>query len=112
MTTTAPAEPQPVAGAILLTGVQLQAAWDSLLQNPKFFEALYLPETLKVPASGGGGGYGQANTIFCSVPDDRVGIVIGRGGCTIKDIQARHNVKIQISQASDPGSNPPVRTVS
>jgi far upstream element-binding protein len=63
-------------------------------------------------ASGGGGGYGQANTIFCSVPDDRVGIVIGRGGCTIKDIQARHNVKIQIPQASDPGSNPPVRTVS
>ena len=38
----------PTAGAILLTAEQLQAAWNSLLRKPEFFEALYLPETLKV----------------------------------------------------------------
>lgn len=58
------------------------------------------------------GGHGQPNTIYCTVPDDKVGIVIGRSGCTIKDIQSRHNVRIQIPPTADPGSNPPIRTVS
>lgn len=53
-----------------------------------------------------------SNFMYCVIPDDKVGIVIGRGGCTIKDIQGRHNVRIQIPQAADPGSQPPVRTIS
>lgn len=60
----------------------------------------------------GYGGQSQSNVIYCVVPDDKVGIVIGRGGCTIKDIQNRNNVKIQIPPTADAGSNPPVRTVS
>jgi len=59
-------------------------------------------------AMGGGG----SNVVYCVIPDSKVGIVIGRGGATIKDIQGRNNVKVQIPQAADPGSNPPVRTVS
>lgn len=46
------------------------------------------------------------------VPDDKVGIIIGKGGATVKDIQNRLNVKIQIPQQPDIGSNPPVRTIS
>lgn len=65
-------------------------------------------------AAAQGGHYGApaSNTAYCMVPDDKVGIVIGRGGATIKDIQGRHNVRIQIPHAADPGSNPPMRTVS
>lgn len=52
------------------------------------------------------------NPMFVTVPDDKVGIIIGKGGATVKDIQNRLNVKIQIPQSPDVGSNPPVRTIS
>lgn len=58
-----------------------------------------------------GPGYG-ASTIYMQVPNDRVGVVIGKRGETIKGIQDRHLVRIQIPQVPDPGSNPPVRTIS
>jgi far upstream element-binding protein len=58
-----------------------------------------------------GAGYG-ATTIYMQVPNDRVGVVIGKRGETIKGIQDRHLVRIQIPQVPDPGSNPPVRTIS
>lgn len=45
------------------------------------------------------------------VPDDKVGIVIGKGGATIKDIQNRLRVRVQIPQTADPGTMPPMRTV-
>lgn len=44
------------------------------------------------------------------VPDDKVGIIIGKGGSTVKDIQSRLRVRVNIPQQADPGSNPPVRT--
>lgn len=50
------------------------------------------------------------NTMLICVPDDRVGNIIGRGGCHIKDIQNRLRVRVQIPQFADPGSNPPIRT--
>jgi far upstream element-binding protein len=53
-----------------------------------------------------------SNTMLMCVPDDKVGIIIGRGGATIKDIQNRHRVRVQIPQQADIGSNPPVRTCS
>jgi far upstream element-binding protein len=52
------------------------------------------------------------NSLNILVPDDKVGIIIGRQGSTIKDIQQRCQVKVQIPQTADPGSNPPVRTCS
>ncbi|EGZ08013.1 hypothetical protein PHYSODRAFT_339892 [Phytophthora sojae] len=59
-------------------------------------------------------GYGMASgqTIYMQVPNDRVGVIIGKRGETIKGIQDRHAVRIQIPQVPDPGSNPPVRTIS
>lgn len=45
------------------------------------------------------------------IPDDRVGVVIGKRGATISDLQNRHGVRIQIPQYADVGSMPPVRTV-
>ena len=48
--------------------------------------------------------------LYLSIPDDKVGVVIGKGGVTIKEIQNRTRVKITIPQTADPGSNPPTRT--
>jgi far upstream element-binding protein len=50
-------------------------------------------------------------SVHITVPDDKVGLIIGKGGSTIKDIQARTRCKIQIPSSADPGSMPPVRTV-
>lgn len=52
-----------------------------------------------------------ANAMIVVVPDDRVGIIIGKQGATVKDIQNRLRVKVQIPQQSDAGSNPPVRSL-
>lgn len=45
------------------------------------------------------------------VPDGDVGLIIGRGGATIRDIQDRSGANVQIPQAGDV-DNPMVRTVS
>jgi far upstream element-binding protein len=52
----------------------------------------------------------QVQTIYVQVPDDKVGVMIGKAGVTIKELQSRLRVKISIPQAADPGSNPLVRT--
>ena len=53
-----------------------------------------------------------ANIMYLVIPDDKVGVVIGKGGSTVKDIMSRTNIKIIIPQVADPGSNPAVRTLS
>ena len=60
---------------------------------------------------GGGGGAGGAGAMLMQVPDDKVGIIIGKGGATVKDIQNRLRVRIQIPQQPDVGSMPPMRTI-
>ena len=73
---------------------------------------------------GGGGGMGQGGSgassqygfapsqtaMLLPIPDDKVGVIIGKGGVTIKEIQNRSRVKITIPQSADPGSNPATRT--
>ena len=54
------------------------------------------------------GGYSSAIV----VPDDKVGTVIGKAGCVVKDIQSRLGVRLQIPTAADVGTNPPVRTIT
>lgn len=44
-----------------------------------------------------------------SVPNDKVGLVIGKNGNIIKDIQMRTKAYIQIPGKPVEGSNPPVR---
>lgn len=53
----------------------------------------------------------SSNALLMLVPDDKVGIIIGKGGATIKDIQNRNRVKVQIPPQPDAGSMPPMRTV-
>lgn len=54
----------------------------------------------------------SASALQMLVPDDRVGIIIGKGGVTVKDIQNRLRVRVQIPQSADIGTNPPMRTIS
>jgi far upstream element-binding protein len=44
-----------------------------------------------------GSGYGGGGTLSVPIPDDKVGLVIGRQGATIKGVQARHGVHINVS---------------
>ena len=67
-------------------------------------------------AQGGGartrGSGGNGSGITVTIPHEHVGLIIGRGGGTIKGIQARTGTNVQIPQDPDLGSNPPVRTAT
>eukprot|EP00953_Heterococcus_sp_UTEX-ZZ885_P036855 18968-Heterococcus_DN1.PRE.1 len=56
--------------------------------------------------------YKHISMCTLQVPNDRVGLIIGKGGATIKDLQNRSGARIQIPPQPDANSNPPVRTVS
>eukprot|EP00960_Hanusia_phi_P050293 760128-Hanusia_phi.AAC.4 len=43
------------------------------------------------------GGAGMTQTVVVEVPNDKVGLVIGKGGCTIKELQQRTGCKMQIT---------------
>jgi far upstream element-binding protein len=51
------------------------------------------------------------SVMYMAVPDEKVGIIIGKGGVTIKELQQKYGCRIQIPTAADPGSYPPVRTI-
>ncbi|KAL7435419.1 hypothetical protein ACHAXM_004639 [Skeletonema potamos] len=51
----------------------------------------------------GGGGGGDA-TIQVNCPDKDVGMIIGRGGCVIKQMQSQTRCRIQIPPTAPPGS--------
>ncbi|KAK0634281.1 hypothetical protein B0T17DRAFT_482823 [Bombardia bombarda] len=55
--------------------------------------------------SGGGGGGGHGDKINDSiyVPSDAVGMIIGKGGETIREMQNNTGCKINVSQSSGPG---------
>jgi hypothetical protein len=52
----------------------------------------------------------ERNTIV--IPNDKVGSIIGRGGVTVKDLQTRLGVTLQIPSVADVESNPPTRTIT
>jgi len=79
-------------------------------------------EIAAIVASGSAGGSStaMANTgtapgganVKHVVPDEKVGSIIGKAGATVKELQARLGVKIQIPSAADPNSMPLVRTLT
>ncbi|KAF9945569.1 Far upstream element-binding protein 1, partial [Mortierella alpina] len=61
---------------------------------------------------GGGGGYGRGgNTATMQIPSTKVGLVIGRGGETIRDLQDRSGARIAVTP-SPMDQTSPSRTVS
>eukprot|EP00624_Nannochloropsis_granulata_P003947 evm.model.NODE_2982_length_36456_cov_21.122120.1 len=43
---------------------------------------------------------------------EKVGMIIGRSGAVIKEIQHRTGTRIQVPTTAEPGSNPPIRAVT
>ncbi|KAK8810752.1 hypothetical protein WA158_007327 [Blastocystis sp. Blastoise] len=46
------------------------------------------------------------------VPNDKVGLIIGKGGDTLRGIREKTGCNIHIPQVADPNTNPPVRTIT
>lgn len=63
------------------------------------------PGSSGASASGGSGnmgaGYGGRSTNSMSVPSAKVGLIIGRGGETIRDLEERSGAKITVTQEGD-----------
>ncbi|CAM9462757.1 unnamed protein product [Chrysoparadoxa australica] len=63
-----------------------------------------------VLAAGPGGGLalgampGQTQ-VHTQIPNDKVGLIIGKGGASIKDLQARTGARVHIPAAADPATN-------
>ena len=56
-------------------------------------------------------GEGGQTTVTMHVEDNQVGIIVGKGGSTIKDIQMQTGAKVNVSQRDGTG-NPRVVTIS
>lgn len=68
------------------------------------------------PGGGMGGGGGVSGApgnvlIEMKIPNERVGMVIGKGGSNIRELQAQTRTRIQLPPEPDPGSMPLVRSV-
>ncbi|KAI1315987.1 hypothetical protein EDD11_010569 [Mortierella claussenii] len=60
----------------------------------------------------GGGGFQSTPPVTMTVPQESIGLVIGRGGETVKQLQIQSRAKIQVQQV-DPGMPPPAeRTIN
>ncbi|KAF9277799.1 hypothetical protein BGZ68_008992 [Mortierella alpina] len=60
----------------------------------------------------GGGGYQSTPPVTMTVPQESIGLVIGRGGETVKQLQIQSRAKIQVQQV-DPSVPPPAeRTIN
>jgi len=55
---------------------------------------------------------GGSSVLTVQIEDSKAGLVIGKGGVTIKEIQARTGTHIELPNQADEGSSPPVRTVT
>ncbi len=64
--------------------------------------------------NGGGSGYhgGEAppDALKLAVPNEKVGLIIGRGGMTVKGIQTRSGANVMVPSAPD-ADNPQIRTL-
>ncbi|KAM0998838.1 hypothetical protein FF1_005613 [Malus domestica] len=66
------------------------------------------PAPSSIPVSYGGF---QGSSKKIEVPNGRVGVIIGKGGETIKYLQTQSGAKIQVTQDSDADLNFPIRMV-
>lgn len=52
------------------------------------------------------------NVGYLQIPDEKVGLLIGKGGATVMEVQRISGASIQIPQAREPGITPPVRSIA
>ncbi len=80
---------------------------------------LYSADTQNVTAASIGLGYGSRSSAslaekkkIIEVSGDRIGLVIGKGGETIKRLQTLTNCHVQVAKEGAGGSNPQTRTIT
>ena len=79
--------------------------------NEKIQEIINIAQAPKVAARVGGPRLDHSFLIKVVVPNDKVGIIIGRQGSTLRGIQERTRATIHIPPAADE-DNPEVRTIT
>ncbi|KAF9087209.1 hypothetical protein BGX23_008299 [Mortierella sp. AD031] len=60
----------------------------------------------------GGGGFQNTPPVTMTVPQESIGLVIGRGGETVKQLQIQSRAKIQVQQVDPSVPAPPERTIN
>jgi len=73
-------------------------------QDPATIKALEVAKMLSKKLTGGGV-VQAANQSTMLVPSDKIGLIIGKGGATIKDIETSTNVKLQFEATGEPQRN-------
>ncbi|KAG0206387.1 hypothetical protein BGX28_002150 [Mortierella sp. GBA30] len=63
-------------------------------------------------SGGGGGGYQSTPPVTMTVPQESIGLVIGRGGETVKQLQIQSRAKIQVQQVDSSMAPPAERTIN
>lgn len=87
--------------------VTLKGARQSVDQARARINQIITDRESEITGGGGGGIYGPAGgggpqaTNHLTIPDDKVGLVIGKGGGTIKGVQQRTGANIQIPPEAD-----------
>jgi len=93
--------------------LHLKAKIDEIIQTASHYSAP--TPTSIIPSRGAGGGGSDiescAYILKVAIPNDKVGIIIGKGGSTIKGIKDRSRAKVLIPVAPD-DDNPQVRTLT
>lgn len=86
---------------------------DHAIQQAKgFIEEIVNDTAPRGGYGGGGGGYQSSPPVTMTVPQETIGLVIGRGGETVKALQLQSRAKIQVQQV-DPSVPPPAeRTIN
>jgi len=75
-------------------------------------EVFGLIESRQRHQGGGGGNRGDTTQKKILIPQDKVGLLIGKGGETIRNLQANTGCRIQVTRDSEADPNAPTRQVS
>uniref|UniRef100_A0A0E0I6H7 K Homology domain-containing protein n=1 Tax=Oryza nivara TaxID=4536 RepID=A0A0E0I6H7_ORYNI len=65
----------------------------------------------EAPPQEGGGAPGQETSRIINVPNNKVGVLIGKSGETIRNLQMNSGAKIQITKDAEADANAPTRSV-
>lgn len=104
-----PTEPDvgnPLVRTIVIGGNTNYAVEEA---HREIFEAVQ-PKDGVVPGTGHGN-IPPPGSISMTIPDEKVGRLIGKAGATVNDIQQRYALKVFIPTVPDPGTYPAVRTI-
>ncbi|KAF9903841.1 hypothetical protein EC991_003252 [Linnemannia zychae] len=85
---------------------------DSAIERAKALIEEIVNDMAPRGAFGGGGGFQNTPPVTMTVPQESIGLVIGRGGETVKQLQIQSRAKIQVQQVDPSVPAPAERTIN